>query len=512
MVRPPVNEFRLPEKRHVANVFVDLCGSTAAGEALKDTQHLFGLLDRWQRLTAFLFCNYGGKIGASDSDMVMGYFLGSEAGNLSMSRALLAACKIREQTIAFGQENGTPLDVHIGLHCGDVEVGLIGPTIRHNITTIGPPVNIAARLQSKAGRGEVFASADLVSAAKVGWEGAHAGLLQLKGVSNPTECFRITSVVVPSGCADEVTESDWIGATLEAQALENIGKNDQALALSKMALRCQSPPGGLPPELSLLPTEICIRSHIGMRQPREARSLIDSYARRAIELSAYRQAARASFYLAWSLMQLSDFGGAIVAFKDARKGYEKYGSGRDVADAYYYAGLCHQFLNQPRQSSEMFQLAKERYYQFVTQQEADPVEVGKACLELSMLLQDEPAKATEVLAKAAKIFDETCQFRYLVTALLNLSCVANGMLRPTHAENYARKALELAWDFDPVEGVGLALGNIAAALENRGDYKQAINFYYQALDVARESNDDGRYEELSRRLRRVKLHIFGVEP
>jgi class 3 adenylate cyclase/tetratricopeptide (TPR) repeat protein len=512
MVRPPVNDFRIPEKRRVTNVFVDLCGSTAAGEAMKDTRLLFELLDRWQRLTAFLFCSYGGRIGASDSDMVMGYFPGTEAGNLSPSRAILAARRIREQTVEFGRQHSVPLDVHIGVHCGDVEVGLLGPDIRANHTTIGPSVNIAARLQGKAGRGETIASTDVTASASVRCEYEPAGPFQLKGVSSPISCVRVKSVDVPAIGVPCTSESDWVGATLEAQALEETGGTAPALDLSAAALECKCPPNVLPSELLLLPYEICIRAHLGMRRPDQVRTLIDSYARLATERRAFRQAARARFFLALSLMQQADLAGAISAFRHAASSYEEHGTGRDVADAYYYAGKCYQALDQEPQAARAFHMARSRYSQFVTQQEADPVEAGMACLELSMLLADEPAEAIEVLANAERAFREACKFRHLVTALLNLSCIALRMLRPTHAENYARRALDLAQDFDPVDGVGLALGNVAAALALRGDWESAITFYRRAIDVGRQAGDDNRCDELSRRMHRVESRLLRGEP
>jgi class 3 adenylate cyclase len=82
-------------------VFVDLSGSTEFAENLNDNQCLFELLDRWQRLSAFIICNYGGAIGASDSDMVMGYFTGEETETLACSRAILAAKRVLDETNKF---------------------------------------------------------------------------------------------------------------------------------------------------------------------------------------------------------------------------------------------------------------------------------------------------------------------------------------------------------------------------------------------------------------------------
>lgn len=507
MILPPVNEFRLPEKRPVVNVFVDLCGSTAAGERLQNTRQLFELLDRWQRLAAFIFCNYGGKIGASDSDMVMGYFMGSEAEQLAMSRALLAAYRIREKTIQFGQKAKTPLNVHVGLHCGEVEVGPIGPDIRHNLTTIGPPVNIAARLEGKADKGEIFISGQMASQTWLHWEGEYVDAYPLKGVAQLVDCYRVKFVPVPSNptIIHEPTDSEWVIATIEAQALEEIGRQAESLQLAERAARRYGAPSGLAPILGLLPKELCIRGYLALRRTNDAVRQIREFADQALQLSAYREHTRAIFYMAECFMQQSKFREAIAEFDKAKQGYESHGSGRDVADSLYYAGVCYQWQNDQPQATKSFKEAKKRYLLFIDQQEADPVEVGKACLELSMLVPDEPPCAAQILSRAQKIFQENCQFRHLVTALLNMSCVANRMLLFTDAENYARRGLELARDFDPVDGVGLAYGNIGAALENRGDLINAKTYYEMALEIAGQTGDGARCEQIRGRIHRVEV-------
>ena len=505
----PRNQFRLPERRHVANVFVDLCGSTAAGEQLPDTRDLFDLLDRWQRLTAFLFCNYGGRIGASDSDMVMGYFAGSETENFALSRAMLAANGIREKTLEFASEIGLALNVHIGLHCGEVEVGNIGPEIRGNLTTVGPTVNIAARLESKAGQGEIFASGQLATAAKIRWSGDYVGACPLKGVSQPVDCYRLGSVGLFPNSDDQLIESEWVAAVIEAEALIETGRNAEAVKLAQRA-RNSSAPIGLARELYLLPQEICIRGLLSLRKPTDAARHINEFALDAEKLSLLRHRARASFYLGQCSMEQLDFGAAVTAFDDARERFGKHGSGRDIADSLYYAGVGFDRLGDSRKAGNFFAAAEKRYLHFIDSQESDPAEIGKACLELSLLLDAEPARAIEVLARAQRIFHETCQFRHLVSALLNMSCVANRMLLFTDAENYARRALALARDFDPVEGVGLALGNIGAALENRSDaqsLEQAKRQYQEALSVAITSGDLDRCEELSARIRRLEAKL-----
>lgn len=495
MTKPPIERFRLPETHHVTNVFVDLSGSTDAGEKLHNNQYLFELLDRWQRLAAYILCNYGGMIGASDSDMVMGYFKGVETETLASSRAILAAKRIKDETIRFGEESHTPLDVHIGIHCGNVEVGIIGPEIRSNLTTIGPSVNIAARLEGKANKGEIFVSEQVKSEARLCWDGDYAGEYCLKGVLQPVKCYRVQSVGFSSIPNESLNQSEWVFATLEAQALEQIGRDAESLELAKRAAGSPNALADLNPALILIPQEICIRSLLSLNQLTETAPFIHQFAEYAARISAQLECAHADFYLAESLALQKKYVEAIAAYDKARQGYEKCGNRRGIADSLFYIGVCFQRIGNSEQATKLFSEAEKEYLHFINYQEADDVEVGKACLELSILLANKPSQVFDILALALKKFEDTCQFRFLLRVLNNMSYVCNSLGRPTDAENYARRALDIAMDFDPVNGVIDAFVNIGASIETKCNLRMIsrIDFVREALTEARYNYQQALY-------------------
>lgn len=520
MIKPPIERFRLPETCHVTNVFVDLSGSTDAGEKLQDNQYLFELLDRWQRLTAYILCNYGGMIGASDSDMVMGYFKGVETETLASSRAILAAKRIRDETIRLGEESHTPLDVHIGIHCGNVEVGTIGPKIRSNLTTIGSPVNIAARLEGKANKGEILVSEQIKKEVRLCWDGDYAGEYCLKGVTQPIKCYRVKSVGFSSIPKESLNQSEWVFATLEAQALAQNGRDAESLELAKRAACSPNALVDLNPALILIPQEICIWTLLSLNQPAEAAHFIHQFAKCAAELSAQLECAHANFYLAESLALQGKYIEAIAAYDKARQGYKDCGNRRKLADSLFYMANCFQRLGNSERAITLFNKAKEEYLYFINNQKGNDVEIGMACLELSILLVSDPWQVIDILATAQKKFEESCQFRYLIRALNNMSFVCNTVGRPTDAENYARRALDLARDFDPVNGAMLAFVNIGTSIETkcnlglisrtdsvRGALTEARYNYQQALDLAHKAGVKDVCHKMDQYIQRVNRRL-----
>lgn len=507
------------ETQYATIAFVDLSGSTSVGEALQDNQLLLRLLDRWQRITSYILCNYGGLIGASDSDSVMGYFKGVETDTLASSRAILAAKHIRDETIRFGQEFHAPLDVHIGIHCGKVEVGKIGPESRCNLTTIGQPVNIAARIEKKANRGEIFVSERIKNETRICLEGNYAGEYELKGVKEPMKCYRIQSVGFQAIHKDTLNQSEWIFATLESQALHQIGRDTDSLELAKKAACSPNALTDLNPKLILVPLEICIWNLLSLNRPNEAEDFIHQYAKYAADLSSQLECANADFYLAENLMLQKKYEEAIVAYDMAKLKYDNCGDRRKIADSLFYLGVAFQRLGDSKKAAQRLDEAKKEYLYFIDNQVGTNEDIGKACLELSILLIEDP-KVMKYLALAIKKFEYTCQFRFLIRALNNMSYVCNSRLLPTDAENYARRALILASDFDPISGTIMALENLGISIENRcnlgsiprRDIRDALieasNKYQQALELTHKVGDEDLAKKFVQYIQRINIKLM----
>lgn len=82
-----------------------------------------------------------------------------------------------------------------GVHTGVAFVGTVGEGDQVDLTAMGDPVNVTARLASAAGAGEVLVTLAAAEAAGLADAGLEHRQLSLRGKSQPTEVL----VLGPSG-------------------------------------------------------------------------------------------------------------------------------------------------------------------------------------------------------------------------------------------------------------------------------------------------------------------------
>jgi class 3 adenylate cyclase len=81
----------------------------------------------------------------------------------------------------------------IGVNTGPVILSAVGGEGRRETTVLGDAVNVAQRLQSVAGGGEVLATATTIEACPRA-EAEHLGPRLVKGRKEPVEVFRVNAV------------------------------------------------------------------------------------------------------------------------------------------------------------------------------------------------------------------------------------------------------------------------------------------------------------------------------
>ena len=88
---------------------------------------------------------------------------------------------------ATGNTGNEPwVAVGAGVPSGVVFVGTVGDGAHVELTALGDPVNVAARLASAAGAGEILVTLTAARAAKLTEDGLERRDLELKGKSAPT--------------------------------------------------------------------------------------------------------------------------------------------------------------------------------------------------------------------------------------------------------------------------------------------------------------------------------------
>ncbi|MDQ4109048.1 MAG: adenylate/guanylate cyclase domain-containing protein, partial [Actinomycetota bacterium] len=128
-------------------------------------------------------------------DAVMVVFGAPEPFEDHAERALRCALAMQHRQTelnaqGWGTDSVERLDVGIGLNTGIVMAGAVGGGGRLEYTVIGDAVNIAQRLQSEAGGGEVVAAASTIAAAPA-VPAESIGPRTVKGREEPVEVYRV---------------------------------------------------------------------------------------------------------------------------------------------------------------------------------------------------------------------------------------------------------------------------------------------------------------------------------
>jgi class 3 adenylate cyclase len=139
--------------RQVTFLFTDLKGSTAMYERLGDL-NAYALVREHFALLGAAAQHHSGAIVKTIGDAVMAVFS-------RPTDAISAALNILERIERFNRERGEPsIILKIGGHCGPS----IAVTLNENLDYFGQTVNVAARVQSAAGAGEICISEALYTA------------------------------------------------------------------------------------------------------------------------------------------------------------------------------------------------------------------------------------------------------------------------------------------------------------------------------------------------------------
>jgi len=148
-------------------LFADLRGYTGLAERLAPAR-LVPLLDEFFGVLAGATAQNGGRIFHMAGDGMMAGF-GLQDPVQSGAREALAAGHAMLQGFAsvaarWRRDLSIEAGIGVGLHTGEVALGLLGPPGRRRTTLVGDTVNVAARLCSRARAGEVLFSAAVAAA------------------------------------------------------------------------------------------------------------------------------------------------------------------------------------------------------------------------------------------------------------------------------------------------------------------------------------------------------------
>ncbi|WP_072619838.1 response regulator [Spirulina major] len=191
-----------PEPRLVTILFSDIVGFTQLSSRL-ESRGIARLLNEYlEAMTQVVFEN-GGVVDKFMGDAILALFGAPESltPEEQARRAVATARGMyrvlddlnqrwRSQGIV-NDNDPPPVRFRCGIHQGQSVVGMFGSEHHSDYTAIGPPVNIAARLQESAQPNSILVSSE-VAAFLNDQEVEKFQQLQLKGIAEPTWAFWVT--------------------------------------------------------------------------------------------------------------------------------------------------------------------------------------------------------------------------------------------------------------------------------------------------------------------------------
>jgi adenylate cyclase len=189
---------------HSATVlFVDLRGYTGIAERLPAAS-VARLLEELCGVLGLAIEENRGKIYHIAGDGLMAGFGLRGAIHAGATEALAAGRQMLKQFIPIAsrwrEELKIDTGIGIGIHLGEVALGLLGPTGHKKATLVGDTVNVAARLCNRARAGEVlFSNAVATALGAGGAENADVRYVQLpkfelRGRSDPLDIWCVPAL------------------------------------------------------------------------------------------------------------------------------------------------------------------------------------------------------------------------------------------------------------------------------------------------------------------------------
>ena len=171
--------------------FIDICSFTTISEN-EPPDLVVGLLNKYFEVMVKEILAQGGHVDKFIGDAIMAVF----SGDYHLDRAVEACLAVRNQLQHFTstepKTNFTP-NVSIGINSGEVVSGNIGSCSlrRLDYTVIGDVVNVAQRLQSIAGDGQIFLTAQCYEKIKESFQCRKVGEKSLKNKVSVFEVYEV---------------------------------------------------------------------------------------------------------------------------------------------------------------------------------------------------------------------------------------------------------------------------------------------------------------------------------
>ena len=176
------------ENRMVTVLFADIRGFTAITEGM-DPREVIAILNDYLEGVGDAIEAEGGVVDKYAGDEIMAIFGAPVSHSDDASRAVRAALRMQEAIRGLSEsrrEAGKPeITMGIGINTGLAVAGNMGSRTRLNYTVLGESVNLAARMCSMAGAGEILISGATLEAVEPVLDAQALEPVTLRGWSHP---------------------------------------------------------------------------------------------------------------------------------------------------------------------------------------------------------------------------------------------------------------------------------------------------------------------------------------
>jgi adenylate cyclase len=164
--------------------FADVRGSTALAETIA-ADEFRARMERFYAAATRVLIDHEAVVDKFVGDEVVAIFIPALAGPGHARSAIAAALELLVQTGNDGPEPWVPIG--IGVNTGVAYVGAVGTAEHVEFTALGDAVNVAARLASAAGAGELLVPIPTLEAAGIPVASRERRRLELRGKASLTD-------------------------------------------------------------------------------------------------------------------------------------------------------------------------------------------------------------------------------------------------------------------------------------------------------------------------------------
>ncbi len=217
------------ERRNVTVLFADISGFTAMSELL-DPEEVTEIMNGCLKLLADSVIKHEGYVDKFIGDCIMAIFGAPVSHENDPELAVLAALEMRKRIEEYNKNLTVklekPLTLHIGINTGTVIAGGVGSDQKMEYTVMGDTVNLASRLESNAGTGQIFASGYTYNLTRNQFDFIKHDPIKVKGKKKPVDVYEVQKTRSQQAQSrKETAASPLVGRSHEMETLNTCLKN-----------------------------------------------------------------------------------------------------------------------------------------------------------------------------------------------------------------------------------------------------------------------------------------------